>query len=303
MRTKPSITVANLVKRFGDVDAVNDITFSVQPGEIIGFVGPNGAGKTTTISMLMGFIAPTKGSVTVLDQTIAPESSHRVHRHIGYVSGDMVLPGHLTGKQYLAFMMARQGRVLEQYNRLVRQLNPVLDRPLKTLSRGNKQKIALLAALQHEPTILVLDEPTSGLDPLMQDVFLRTLKNEAKRGVTVLMSSHILSEVSDICTRIIFMRAGKLILDQPIQSITAQLGKRIIITTKDAVKLRQRLPAGTKLIAHSTRTLELGTEKEALSEIVRWIGTKSISDLTIEDRNLDDIFHELYEPKNRSSRT
>lgn len=296
MQTSPSIVVANLVKRFGELDAVNDVTFEVQPGEIVGFVGPNGAGKTTTISMMMGFIAPTRGSVRILGQVVTPQSAHIARKHIGYVAGDMVLPANLTAKQYLDFTKALQGRVPEQYDRLLRELHPVLDRRLKTLSRGNKQKIALIAALQHRPDILILDEPTSGLDPLMQDIFLKTIRDEAARGATILMSSHILSEVSDVCGRIIFMKAGKLIMNRSIENITAQLGKRLLITSQDAKKIRTQIPKHATVIHGDGTSLEIGFEKAALSEMLRWISTKSVSDVSIHDKNLDDIFHDLYEP-------
>ena len=299
MRTSPSIVVANLVKRFGDIDAVNDVTFEIQPGEIVGFVGPNGAGKTTTISMMMGFIAPTRGSVTIHGQAITPQTAHQARKRIGYVAGDMVLPANLTAKQYLDFTSAVQGRVSEQFDRLVRELSPVLDRRIKNLSRGNKQKVALVAALQHRPDILILDEPTSGLDPLMQDIFLKTIRDEAARGATILMSSHILSEVSDVCNRIIFMKTGKLIMNRSIDGITAQLGKRLLITSSDAKKIRTQVPKHATVIHSDATSLEIGFEKTTLPEMLRWVSTKNVSDVSIHDKNLDDIFHDLYEPSRK----
>lgn len=292
--TTNTLTLANVYKRFGDIEAVSDVTLAVKRGEIVGFVGPNGAGKTTTISMLMGFIRPTKGRVQILGHTITPETAHALHRSIGYVAGDMVLPSSLTGKQFLTFVAHRNGRDAKRYERLVHQLSPVLDRPLKTLSRGNKQKIALIAALQHGPEILILDEPTSGLDPLMQDVFLKTIEHEARNGTTVLMSSHILSEISDICDRIVFMRAGKFIVDQSIGTITKQLGKHVVVTANSAPKLKQYLPAGVEVISHSATQLRLAVSTEQLKPLLRWLTTKDFTDLVIEERNLDDVFHKLY---------
>lgn len=294
MRSKTTITVAAITKRFDDIDAARDISFSVGRGEVIGFVGPNGAGKTTTLSILMGYLRADKGSVRILDQKVTPESAHRTHHKIGFVGGDMVLPHSLTGDQYVRFMASRNGRVKKQYDRLVASLAPVLDRPIGDLSRGNKQKIALLGALQHEPNILVLDEPTSGLDPLMQDVFLNAVRTEAKRGVTVIMSSHILSEVASICSRILFMRSGRLILDKPMTEIIGQLGKQISITSPEAVKLAKFLPEYTTIISSDQQLLRFSVPKDKLSDLLRWIATKHIVDLTIEDRELDDVFHELY---------
>ena len=179
----------------------------------------------------------------------------------------------------------------------------MLDRPLRTLSRGNKQKIALIAALQHQPEVLILDEPTSGLDPLMQDVFLKTITHEAGNGTTVLMSSHILSEVSDICDRIVFMRSGKFIVDQPIGAITKQLGKHVVITADSALKLKQYLPAGVEVISHTGTQLRVAVANEQLKPLLRWLATKDFTDLIIEERNLDDVFHELYVNPKRSKRS
>lgn len=298
----PTITLTNVYKRFGELEAVSDVTLSIYPGEVVGFVGPNGAGKTTTISILMGFIAATKGNVTVSGKAIRPETAHAVHSSVGYVAGDMVLPGSLTAAQYLSYCASQNGRDDEHYTVLVAQLAPVLDKPLHTLSRGNKQKIALIAALQHAPDVLILDEPTTGLDPLMQDVFLQTIEHEAKRGTTVLMSSHILSEVSSICSRIVFMKSGKFIIDKPIESIMSQLGKHIIITSSDTKKLRKYLPDSVKELSHTDSNISLSIQTDDIKSFMRWLMTKSFEDIVIENRDLDDVFHELYVGKHRRDR-
>lgn len=289
-----TLSLSNVYKRFGDIEAVSDATMNVVAGEVIGFVGPNGAGKTTALSMVMGFLKPSRGTVRVLGKIITPEKAHRVHKQIGYLAADMVLPSALTGEQFLTFMNSRNGRDQIRYEQLLHELKPVLNRPLKTLSRGNKQKVSLIAALQHTPEVLILDEPTSGLDPLMQDIFLRVIATESKRGTTVLMSSHILSEVSDVCSRIIFMRGGKFILDQPIAKITNQLGKHVVITSREAQKLYKYLPVGVERISHTTDQIRVAVPTADLKPFLRWLVTKDFTDVTIEERDLDDVFHELY---------
>lgn len=289
-----TISLMNVTKRFGDLEAVSDATIAIRAGEVVGFVGPNGAGKTTTISMIMGFIKPTLGRLSVLGQPIDPSTAHKTHRAIGYVAGDMVLPPALTGNEYLRFCAAVNGRDAEHYDRLLAALSPVLDKPLKGLSRGNKQKIALIAALQHAPQVLVLDEPTSGLDPLMQDIFLATLQKEAARGATVFMSSHILSEVSSICHRVLFMRSGKIILDKPLSSVTAQLGKHVTITTHEVNKLVRFLPKNVLVVSQDKRLLVVSVPENEIKPFLRWLMTKNFDDLLIENRDLDDIFHQLY---------
>jgi ABC-2 type transport system ATP-binding protein len=290
-----TIAFANVYKRYGNAEVVSDVTLHIKPGEVVGFVGPNGAGKTTTIAMLMGFISPTKGAIRLRGSNVTPENAHQFHGLIGYVAGDMSLPGNLTGQQYLAFCGKQNGFDRKRYELLVHQLSPILDKLIKQLSRGNKQKLALLAALMHDPEILILDEPTSGLDPLMQEVFLATITREAKRGVTVLMSSHILSEVSSVCSRIVFMKTGKLVVDKPISDITKQLGKHITISSTNTKPLVKFLPEGTSVISDDGRQLVISIDSQTVKQFMRWIITKSFDDIQIKDRDLDDIFHELYQ--------
>jgi ABC-2 type transport system ATP-binding protein len=293
---KYSLKLANVSKQFGSFEAVSDITLAIKPGEVVGFVGPNGAGKTTTISMIMGYINVTRGKVEVLGTRITTSTAHKVHHKVGYIAGDMSLPATLTGEQYLTFMATNNGRETKRFNQLVHQLAPVLDKPLKSLSRGNKQKIALIAALQHQPELLILDEPTSGLDPLMQDVFLDTICNESAGGTTVFMSSHILSEVSDVCNRIVFMKNGRFIVDKNIDYITEQLGKHVIIKSKNISSITAYAPEYAKVIDKSSEQLRLSVPKSELKPFMRWIVTKQFEDITVEDRELDDVFHELYMP-------
>lgn len=298
-----TLTLANVSKRFGDIDAVKDVTLNIKSGEIVGFVGPNGAGKTTAISMIMGFLQPTRGSIKLLDTLITPQTAHETHRFVGYVAGDMVLPSTLTGAQYLTFVQSSSGRDEAFYTQLINRLDPTLDQPLHALSRGNRQKIALIAALQHAPKILILDEPTSGLDPLMQDVFLDTVRHAGDHGTTVLMSSHILNEVSSICSRIVFMKAGRFIVDKSIDEIASQLGKHVIVSSLDAHKLIPFLPTYATLLTSSNQDIELSLPTAELKPFLRWLVTKRFTDITIKDRDLDGVFHELYSNKTQRRRS
>lgn len=298
--SRPSaLTVDNLTKRFDDIEAVLDVTAHIAEGEIVGFVGPNGAGKTTTIAMIMGQLRPTAGRIAINGVRVLPERAHRTHRSVGFVAGDMALPDGLTADQYLRFTAHRNGRDVDYYNHLVKLLRPVLTRPLTSLSRGNKQKIALLAALQHKPRLLIMDEPTTGLDPLMQDAFLGTVKHAAGNGTTVLMSSHILSEVSTICNRVIFMRSGRFILDKPMTSIIEQRGKQVRITSSDVAKLVKFLPEGCSVLERTPSGLLVVVSDTGLKPFLRWLVSKNFTDVTIENRDLDDIFHELYRESER----
>ena len=213
-KPQPVLALTQATKRFRKFAAVNSVSFEVQAGEIVGFVGENGAGKTTTINMLLGFTSPTSGTVQIFGQSISPATAHVSHRKIGYAAGDMELPAQMTGAQYLRFVMAQSGGTKKhatRYEQLIKVFRPQLDKHIGKLSRGNKQKIALVAAFVTEPELVLLDEPTSGLDPVMQDVFLDTVRAESARGTTIFMSSHYLKEVAEVCTRVILMKDGKVV--------------------------------------------------------------------------------------------
>lgn len=296
------ITFGNVSKAFGSTKAVHDVSFEVEQGEIVGFVGPNGAGKTTTISMLMGFIRPNHGEIKIFGQKVRPQSAHSLHQKIGFAAGDMALFHNLSGKQYLDFIASTSKAKPTARETLVADLRPILNKPLKQLSRGNKQKIALIGALQHEPDVIVLDEPTSGLDPLMQDVFLKIISHSRKRGSTVFMSSHILSEVAYSCDRVLFMKHGQIIMNRSVDELEKQQGKIITISapTETLELVAKELPKDAvefKKAEHTVRFRYTGEAKPLLA----WMSKlKGLSDVTVTKQDLDDIFHELYkdeEPK------
>lgn len=289
------IYVDKLVKKFGSLTAVNEVSFAVKPGEIVGFVGPNGAGKTTTIASLMGFIGTTSGTVRLFGDEVTPARAHSHHAQIAYTAGDMSLLNNLTGRQYLTHMAALTRPNKTRQQELIDALDPVLDKKIKTLSRGNKQKIALVAALQHHPKLLILDEPTSGLDPLMQEVFLRLIKAEAREGATVFMSSHILTEVTTICSRVMFMKHGSIILDSSVADIESQAGKEVLITAdkKTLVALLKTHPAGLHSPKQSGRTVRF-MYRGPINAVTVWLASHKLSDVQIRDRDLDSIFHDMY---------
>lgn len=298
------IQYSSVSKHFGDVSAVKDISFHVEPGQVVGFVGPNGAGKTTTISMMLGFIRPTHGTIKLFgDHVTYPENAHKTHRRIGYAAGDMALFDNLTGKQYLNFMAHRFGCEQDVRDRLDKRLSPQLNKRIKTLSRGNKQKIALIAALQHDPELIVMDEPTSGLDPLMQETFLNLIREEADRGATVFMSSHILSEVAHACDRVLFMKKGRIITDDATSEIEKNAGKLIhLYGSEGELKiLKTTAPEQAVVLQQTDGRLSLRYDGD-IHVAVRWLANKRFHDVDIENRQLDDIFKDMYSDENGESR-
>ena len=206
----PAIRTEGLTKRFGDVLALDGLDLQVARGEVFGFLGPNGAGKTTTIRLLLHLLRPTAGQAWVMGVPVS--EVQRAHRHLGFVSGDVSLWPQLTGLEVLRLLGNLSGGVDEAYREeLFERLDLDPSRRIRTLSKGNRQKVALVAALMHRPDVLLLDEPTAGLDPLKEAEFQQIVREAAARGQTVFLSSHILDEVEDVCTRVAILRTGQLV--------------------------------------------------------------------------------------------
>jgi ABC-2 type transport system ATP-binding protein len=205
------IQTQKLTKSYGSHRGIIDIDLEVQEGEAFGFLGPNGAGKTTTIRTLLDHIRPTSGHALVfgIETTADPVA---IHRRIGYLPGEFALYDKLTGGQTIEYFANLRGGVEADYQRqLIERLDVDPTRKFKEYSKGNKQKIGLVVALQHRPDLLILDEPTSGLDPLVQQTFYEVIREAKAEGRTIFLSSHILSEVEKTCDRVAIVREGLLV--------------------------------------------------------------------------------------------
>jgi ABC-2 type transport system ATP-binding protein len=205
------IQTEKLTKSYGEHRGIIEVDLDVEEGEVFGFLGPNGAGKTTTIRTLLDLIRPTSGRATVfgIETTADPVS---IHRRVGYIPGEFALYDRLTGGQTLEYFGNLRGGVDPSYQRsLIERFDVDPSRRFKEYSKGNKQKIGLVVALQHRPELLILDEPTSGLDPLVQQSFYALVREAKAEGRTVFLSSHILSEVERTCDRVAIIRDGVLV--------------------------------------------------------------------------------------------
>lgn len=208
---KYAVEIKDLCKQFGDLTALEDINLTVKQGEIFGFLGPNGAGKTTTIRAMLNLIHPTSGSISILGYDSVKDYKE-LHQHIGYLAGDMSMYDNLRAEQYIGYMANLHGNVESgQIAILTSKLQADLKPKIRHLSRGNKQKIGLIAAMMHKPQLLIMDEPTTGLDPLMQEAFYELLAEHQANGGTTFMSSHNLSEVQKVCDRVGFIRGAELV--------------------------------------------------------------------------------------------
>ena len=209
--TATAIRTEGLTKRYGTVDALSNLDLAVAPGEVLGYLGPNGSGKTTTIRLLLGLIRPTAGRSEIFGLD-SQRQAVEAHRHLSYVPGEANLWPSLTGEETLHLLGRVQGAVDAHYrDELIDRFDLDITKKVHTYSKGNRQKLILVAGLMGRAELLVLDEPTSGLDPLMEQAFRHSVNEAKERGQTVFLSSHILSEVEALCDRVGILRQGVLV--------------------------------------------------------------------------------------------
>ncbi len=224
------IEVSHVSRSFGSFRAVDDVSFSIRKGEIVGLLGPNGAGKTTTMRMITGFLNPTEGSV-LIDGTDPQHESRAVKHRIGYMPESAPLYGDMMVQDYLTYVSRIQGVDPEVKLPALARLcgiREVMHKNIAELSRGYRQRVGLAHALLHDPEILILDEPTSGLDP-NQIIEVRNLVKEIGRTRTVIISTHILSEVEMLCDRVIIISRGRIVADSPTAELRGRFGEEAVV--------------------------------------------------------------------------
>lgn len=289
------IQLKNLTKTYGKSRGVDNVTLDVPEGTIFGFLGPNGAGKSTTINMLINLTTPTSGSITIFGQDAATHGL-RIRHDIGFLSSDMALDGHLTGWQQLEYFGHLRGAFDKDYvQELATRLDASLDRKQKTLSRGNRQKIGLIQALMHRPKLLILDEPTSGLDPLIQAEFNKIILEHKAAGNTTFISSHVLSEIQELCDHVVFIRAGKIVANTTIQELTKTAPKQVRIASTDKqLPLRMKKLPGVQGYKQLTGGGAFSYAGDAQT-LVKALAELNITDVSIENTNLEHSFMTFYE--------
>lgn len=290
---KTILELRELTKEYGRFRGIKSVSFNVLAGEVFGFLGPNGAGKSTTIRTLMNFQRPTSGQALIFGRD-SVKNAKELKSQIGYLAGDFTMYENLTGEQYVTFIAKLRGVEPHEAQPLAKRLQADLHKRIKTLSRGNKQKIGLIAALMHDPDLLILDEPTTGLDPLMQNEFYSILKEHTAKGKTVFMSSHILSEVQLVCDRVAFMKEGVLAETIDVHALKNEGKKEVIIINQPGNKLMQ-LPAfkNLEVLSHNKEETVFVTNEPSKS-LLRWLSLQPVSDVTIQNVTLEDMFLKLY---------
>ena len=277
------------------VRALVGLDLSVEQGEVFGYLGPNGAGKSTTIRLLLDLIRPTGGAAAILGLDTRGQSVE-ARRRMGYLPGDLRLNDRLTGRVQLDSLARMRGGVdSTTRDTLVERFECVLDRPIRELSKGNRQKLGIVQAFMHRPEVVILDEPTGGLDPINQGEFRSLTRETAADGRTVFLSSHSLEEVQRTAHRVGIIRAGRLIDVDSVASLRERSLRQISIRFADAVDAAAFSAIdGVRIQETEDRTVRLTAPEPAMDAIVKVAASHRIVDFVAEPADLEEIFLELY---------
>jgi ABC-2 type transport system ATP-binding protein len=297
----PAIHTEKLTKSYGSHRGIIDVDLDIVEGEAFGFLGPNGAGKTTMIRTLLNHIRPTSGRAEIfgIDTTQDPVA---IHARLGYLPGEFVLYDKLTGGQTIEYFANLRGGVDKAYQTdLIERLDVDPSRKFKEYSKGNKQKIGLIVALQHRPELLMLDEPTSGLDPLVQQTFYSVIREAKAEGRTVFMSSHILSEVERTCDRVAIIREGRLVKVDRVEALRDM--------AHHTVELVFAGPAPTEAFASLPGVSDVVAEGQVLrmrvsgpvAPVVKAAAGYDLSDFVSREPTLEETFLAVYGPQDEAA--
>ena len=300
MAATPAIEAVGLSKTYGGkVRALVGLDLRVERGEIFGYLGPNGAGKSTTIRLLLDLIRPTAGRAAVLGFDTRADGTE-ARRHVGYLPGDLRLADRLTGSAQLESFARLRGHVdAALRDELCERLGVVLDRPIRQLSRGNRQKIGIVQAFMHRPDLVVLDEPTAGLDPLLQNEMRTLLRETAERGATVFLSSHSLDEVQHVANRVGVIRSGRLVDVDEVESLRERSLRHVTITFAEPVDVSEFSSLrGVRVIEVEGAIIRLSAPETAMDALVKLVARRPIVDLVSQPADLEEIFLELYREGN-----
>ena len=293
------LSVNNLTKRFGKFTALDGVNMEVNEGEVYGFIGPNGAGKSTTIRVLLGILKATKGDASIFGQD-AWSDAVEIHKHIAYVPGDVNLWPNLTGGEVIdLFVKLRGSNNKSRREELIKAFNLDPTKKCRTYSKGNRQKVALVAAFASEADLYILDEPTSGLDPLMEQVFQEYVMEVKNEGKSVLLSSHILSEVEKLCDRVGIIRQGKMIESGTLGELRHLTRVNMLVETKQPLTSLHELK-GVHAIEEQDHTLFFQVDAEALDNVINHVSQFGIVKLESTPPTLEDLFMRHYEQKDAS---
>lgn len=288
------IEINGLVKRFGPFTALKGIDLTVEQGEVFGFIGPNGAGKSTTIRTIIGVLKPSEGSVSVFGLD-AWEEAMAIHRRIAYVPGEMNLWPNLTGGEIIDLLLTMRGSVnRKRRDALIERFAFDPTKKFRNYSKGNRQKVALIAAFASDADLFILDEPTSGLDPLMVRVFQECIHEIKEEGKTVFLSSHILSEVDRLCDRVAIIREGTIIEAGELKTLKHLTAMQYRVRTKKPLVGLEKLPGITD-IHEEEGDIVFRVERKQMEHVIAYLNQFGVLFLESTPITLEDLFMRYYE--------
>ncbi|PJI08007.1 MULTISPECIES: ABC transporter ATP-binding protein [Clostridium] len=286
------IEIKDLTKSYGKARGISNVNLNVEQGEIFGFIGPNGAGKSTTIRTLLGLIHPTSGSATIFGKSCFeyPE----VRKELGYVPSEVFYYDNMRVIDLLKYSASFYKKdCTKRINDLAEIMNLDLKKKINDLSFGNKKKVGIVQGLLHEPKLIILDEPTGGLDPLMQQRFFELLEEENKKGATIFFSSHILSEVQKMCSRVALIKEGKIIKLEKMSTLHENSYKKISIEGKDPINKDIFNISGISAFKLKGNTASF-MFKGDINSVIKRIAAMDIRNISIDEPDLEEIFMHYY---------
>ncbi|MEC5425500.1 ABC transporter ATP-binding protein [Virgibacillus sp. C22-A2] len=288
------LKITNLSKKFGKFTALDGVNMEVNEGEVFGFIGPNGSGKSTTIRVLLGILKATEGDVKIFGKD-AWKDAVDIHRRIAYVPGDVNLWPNLTGGEVIdLFIKLRGGNNKSRREELIKKFDLDPSKKCRTYSKGNRQKVALVAAFSSGADLYILDEPTSGLDPLMENVFQECVVDAKKEGKSVLLSSHILSEVEKLCDKVGIIRQGQIIETGTLSELRHLTRTNLFVETKQPMTSLSELK-GIHDIEEKEQGQAFQVDTEEMDNVMKYIAQYGVIKLESAPPKLEDLFMRHYE--------
>lgn len=296
-KKRPVIELIGLSKHYGNVRAVDNVTMSVEKGEIFGFIGPNGAGKSTTIRTLLGLLKPTSGQAKLFGRDVTVDGA-RLREEVGYLPSEVFYYDGMRVIDLLKYAASFYDKpredMMQRAMELAERLNLDVHRKIDDLSYGNKKKVGIVQGLLHSPELIILDEPTGGLDPLMQQTFFDMLREEKEHGATILFSSHILSEVQKLCDRVAIIKQGKLVSVETIKQLRASSYLKCRLETKGSAKPAEwKLPGMNNIDIQDSEVSFL--YRGDVNVLMKHLAKHELKNCWLEEPELEEIFLHYYQ--------
>jgi len=289
-----AIDARNIGKRYGSRVGIEGIDLKVEKGELLGFLGPNGAGKTTTIRILMGLLKADSGTANIFERDCWTEST-AIKKDVGYLPGDLRLYPWMTLQRAIDLSGSlRKVDLSKPARELAERFKLEPNLLVAKMSKGTRQKLGIILALAHHPRLVILDEPTSGLDPLMQQELAKCLREMAAKGHTIFFSSHTLSEVQQLCERVVIVRSGKIVVDEPLDVLRSRAPRMVRITFASAQQASDiAVPESLRVDDRHGSTWH-GVLQGSTPELIAWAAGQSLRDIEISPPDLERVFGEFY---------